>query len=142
VLDELAAYTPDSVFPTLEQFKSLCRKMSLLPGSPEEALTYNQRAEWIESVRDKGKNYFSLMGSTLLLIRPILTNDGHLGCSCESAQVGDELWIISGCPPPLVLRKSDARDGCYTLIGETFVHCVMNGEVVNNDTDRTIISLV
>ncbi|CAJ0553030.1 Ff.00g115420.m01.CDS01 [Fusarium sp. VM40] len=142
VLDELAAYIPDSVFPTLEQFKSLCRKMSLLPGSPEETLTYDQRAEWIESVRDKGKNYFSLMGSTLFFRRPILTNEGHLGCSCESAQVGDEVWIISGCPTPLVLRKSNAGDGGYTLIGETYVHGVMNGEIVNNDTDWTIISLV
>ncbi|KAF4968742.1 hypothetical protein FSARC_3925 [Fusarium sarcochroum] len=142
VLDELAAYIPDSVFPTLEEFKSLCRKLSLLPGSPEEALTHDQRAEWIESIRNKGKNYFSLMGSTLFFRRPILTNEGHLGCSCESAQVGDEVWIISGCPTPLVMRNSDTREGCYTLIGETYVHGVMNGEVVSNDTEWKIISLV
>ncbi|KAJ4244563.1 hypothetical protein NW762_014418 [Fusarium torreyae] len=142
VLDELAAYMPDSVFPTLEQFKSLCRKLGLLPGPIEEALTYDQKAEWIESTRNKGKTYFSLMRSTLFFRRPILTDEGHLGCSCESVQIGDEVWIISGCPTPLVLRKSDTGDGCYILIGETYVHGLMNGEAVNNDTDWKTISLV
>ncbi|KAM0320695.1 hypothetical protein ACHAPQ_009815, partial [Fusarium lateritium] len=78
VLDELAAHLPDSVFPTLEHFTLCCGKLGLLPGSAEEVLTHAQMAQWIESIRDKGKVYFSLMAFTLFFRRPILTNEGHL----------------------------------------------------------------
>jgi hypothetical protein len=38
------------------------------------------------------------------------------------------VWIVSGCPVPLVLGKSDIHQACYMLVGESYAHGVMGGE--------------
>ncbi|RYP21993.1 hypothetical protein DL765_001899 [Monosporascus sp. GIB2] len=35
--------------------------------------------------------------------RPFAMDSGHLACGPEWTQAGDEVWVISGCPTPLIL---------------------------------------
>lgn len=62
--------------------------------------------------------------------RPFLLESGHVGCGPKSIQEGDEVWILSGCPTPMVLRASPGEK-TYCVIGEAYVHGIMHGEFVS-----------
>jgi hypothetical protein len=46
-------------------------------------------------------------------------------------QIGDELAILHGCIVPFILRYNDDR--YRQLIGEAFVHGIMDGEFMNTE---------
>ena len=52
---------------------------------------------------------------------------GYIGLMPQSAQVGDELWLLPGCKTPCTLRPTK-KEGVYQFIGEAYVHGVMHGE--------------
>ncbi|KAI9767094.1 MAG: hypothetical protein M1840_005883 [Geoglossum simile] len=56
------------------------------------------------------------------------TARGYLGIAAQSLGVGDALWVLAGAAVPVVLRELSA--GRWGLVGEAYVHSVMNGEVV------------
>lgn len=43
---------------------------------------------------------------------------------------GDEIWIVSGCRQPVVLRKSSRHDSAYRLVGACYAHGMMDGSVL------------
>jgi hypothetical protein len=70
--------------------------------------------------------------------RVFRTTEGHIGLADESIKVGDGVWAVSGCPSPLVLRETDVVDDDptlrYNMICEVFVHGIMHGEAVSEET--------
>ncbi|KAK6080478.1 heterokaryon incompatibility protein [Seiridium cupressi] len=80
-----------------------------------------------------------------------VTDEGHFGLGPKSLEVDDTVFIVSGCPTPLILRGELAeegdsnmrlRDSRYELIGEAYVHGVMHGEAIGEDTEWVEICLV
>lgn len=61
--------------------------------------------------------------------RLFLTSRNYLGITAESATVGDEVWILPETAAPYVLRPT--TDGSFELMGEAYVHGIMNGEAAN-----------
>jgi hypothetical protein len=55
----------------------------------------------------------------------------RLGKGPTSIQKGDEVWILRGAKVPYILRP--VRDGKYELVGEAYVHGIMQGETVSNN---------
>ncbi|TWU76241.1 hypothetical protein ED733_004756 [Metarhizium rileyi] len=70
------------------------------------------------------------------------TEDRLIGLMPLTTQTGDIVVIIHGCDVPFVIRPSK-REGHYCLVGECYVHGVMNGEmifdVVKNSLDITLM---
>jgi hypothetical protein len=67
--------------------------------------------------------------STLLLHRRsfILTETGRMGIAADSPpKSGDEVWILFGCPLPVILRQTTQCR--YNLISQAWVTGLMNGE--------------
>ncbi|KAH6717811.1 heterokaryon incompatibility protein-domain-containing protein [Leptodontidium sp. MPI-SDFR-AT-0119] len=58
--------------------------------------------------------------------RLITTAEGHLGLAPQNAREGDIIVIVD-CPFPIILRRIGEH---YTLVGEGFVHGIMNGEAM------------
>jgi hypothetical protein len=59
------------------------------------------------------------------------TTDGHMGLGPESLQKGDTDWIVSGAKTPFIFRKADqGENSVYRLVGETYVHGIMQGEAL------------
>jgi hypothetical protein len=56
------------------------------------------------------------------------TKKNYLGIAAESIEKGDAVWVLAGSAVPLVLRP--VEDGGWKLVGETYIHGIMNGEVV------------
>jgi hypothetical protein len=65
-----------------------------------------------------------------------------LGTGYLSIEAGDELWIVSGSPAPLVLRRTGALDNEFIIVGEAYVHGIMHGETVTDDVDWKKIQMV
>lgn len=60
--------------------------------------------------------------------RLIGTKNGRIGLTVAAARVGDSIVVLPGCSVTLVLR----RDGTgWRLVGECFVHGLMNGEAAD-----------
>jgi hypothetical protein len=63
--------------------------------------------------------------------RLYLTEDRHLGLGPQSAEAGDEVWLVDGAQVPFILRPVDRIKQTFTLVGETYVHGFMNGEMLD-----------
>jgi hypothetical protein len=61
------------------------------------------------------------------------TIQGRIGLAPGGAEVGDKIAVLVGCDVPMVLRWVVSRDG-WLVVGECYLHGVMNGEAVNVDT--------
>jgi hypothetical protein len=58
----------------------------------------------------------------------IVTNRGYLGLGRNSTQPGDIVCVLRGGNVPFILRKK--VDGYYELVGEAYVHGIMDGSFV------------
>ncbi|KAK3690194.1 heterokaryon incompatibility protein-domain-containing protein [Podospora appendiculata] len=77
--------------------------------------------------------------------RPFRSMNGRLGLAAPGAQVGDRIVVVRGCAAPLMVRRVVARgEACYRLVGDAYVHGVMDGEVVGKvgEKDWATITLV
>lgn len=61
-------------------------------------------------------------------------NSSIAGLVPQRARIGDELCILYGCSVPVVLRKVSKKDEGvhWRLIGEAYVHNVMDGEALSS----------
>ena len=63
------------------------------------------------------------------------TSTGYMGLAPDIAQVEDKICLISGCCTPFVIR-ADGPNFC--LVGECYVHGVMDGELMSDITFEDI----
>ncbi|KAM0240261.1 hypothetical protein ACHAPO_002157 [Fusarium lateritium] len=127
-LNDIAAKYPSSIFPSLNLVKSY---LDFLPK--EDVELNDEEAEMLKKPLSKhSMPPGTIMASTYMNHRPILTDTGYMGMGFESCEVGDEVWIVAGSPAPLVLRRTDEENE-YFVVGETYVHGAMQGEAVTED---------
>jgi hypothetical protein len=71
--------------------------------------------------------------------RLFVTKTGYIGIGPSTIQEGDEIWVVATCKVPLIVRKCDEDEAItlladdivfplYTLVGDSYVHGVMDGE--------------
>jgi Heterokaryon incompatibility protein (HET) len=66
-------------------------------------------------------------------LRLFRTRSGYLGLGSECVQEGDSVWIIPSSRVPLIFRpaRKEGKGGNrWQLVGGTYLHGVMNGEIV------------
>ncbi|KAF4944209.1 hypothetical protein FGADI_12848 [Fusarium gaditjirri] len=135
-----AKYPTQSPFPTSRLLASFCSGFGFLPETGDDKLwAYQQRMAWQESKKKNFVFMFSLLTTTLLNRRPAMTEGGYFACVLESTTVGDEIWVVSGCPTPLVLRSKGQQ---YSLIGETYIHGIMYGEAIHADNNWVQLEII
>ncbi|PHH84784.1 hypothetical protein CDD83_1400 [Cordyceps sp. RAO-2017] len=79
---------------------------------------------------------FSIMGNRYSLC---VTEHRLMGLLPLLTQVGDIVVVFLGCNAPFVIRPAE-REGCYRLVGECYVHGIMNGEcMVGEPVDITLL---
>ncbi|KAI1172882.1 heterokaryon incompatibility protein-domain-containing protein [Nemania sp. FL0916] len=67
------------------------------------------------------------------------TEENFLGNGPRRLRENDQVWILAGANVPMVLRPQ--ASGYYQLVGEAYVHGIMNGEV-RKDCPKLTITLV
>ncbi|KAH5305155.1 hypothetical protein HBI23_181910 [Parastagonospora nodorum] len=60
--------------------------------------------------------------------RLLVTNEGLIGAAPCRARDGDVVTVLFCCSIPLVLRKQEATDEAWQVIGEAYMHGFMSGE--------------
>jgi hypothetical protein len=65
---------------------------------------------------------------TLWTRRLLVTDKGYIGVVDPKAQKGDIIVVLYGCSVPLMLRPRN--EGGFMLIGEAYVHGIMQGEAM------------
>jgi hypothetical protein len=60
--------------------------------------------------------------------RPFITSSGRLGLGPAAMLPGDRVVVFFGAELPFILRKDN--EGYYQVIGEAYVHGIMDGEIM------------
>jgi hypothetical protein len=70
--------------------------------------------------------------------RFFVTKKGYFGIGPAELEEGDEIYILAGGKHPFALRpSSESRPDTFELVGDCFVHGIMDGEAVSdNDPSR------
>jgi hypothetical protein len=99
-------------------------------GSGDHQGEYGMLLEQIaaDSYRSQSLSYLAALQVTLWGWRFVVTKNAFVGTVPKLAQAGDVVAILKGGRVPFVLQKSDARPGSFRLVGECYVHGLMNGE--------------
>jgi len=61
------------------------------------------------------------------------TSKGYVGLVPSSVRVRDCIGLFKGAKVPLVLRKAGTKEAGYLLVGECYIHGIMQGEAFNED---------
>jgi hypothetical protein len=85
----------------------------------------------------KGQNNWDKHNAYRLLIAHGFTyrsklcflEDGHVGWALAEAEVGDVVCVLNGSVVPFALRE--IQDGAFHLVGECYVHGLINGEILH-----------
>ncbi|KAF2812279.1 uncharacterized protein BDZ99DRAFT_518138 [Mytilinidion resinicola] len=73
-------------------------------------------------------SYTAVLGDTLHGWRFVITRRGYVGVVPNMASVGDVVVILKGGRVPFLLHASETRSSAFRLVGECYVHSIMNGE--------------
>jgi hypothetical protein len=96
------------------------------PLPTEDAMFIEHRA--VGSYEKQATSYIAALQDTLHGWRFVVTKNGYIGVVPNMTKVGDVIAILKGGSVPFVLKRSEKRDGAFRLVGECYVHCLMNGE--------------
>jgi hypothetical protein len=72
------------------------------------------------------------------------TNNGYLGLVSTSCEVGDAVWLLQGANIPYILRGigklagNEATGSAWEVVGDAYVHGVMQGEVWKDVKDQLV----
>ena len=74
--------------------------------------------------------------------RFFITEDGHMGLGPPEMLPGDTIAILLGGSVPFCLRTvQDAPKDHYTLVGDTYVHDLMDGEGVPPNWEDHVVKI-
>jgi hypothetical protein len=93
----------------------------------KEAKTMNESGQQ-SSLCSKCLNCKSILEGTLHEWRFFTTQRGYVGIGPKATEIGDIVIIISGGRLPFLLRKSEMLLDSHRLVGEYYVHGIMDGE--------------
>jgi hypothetical protein len=79
------------------------------------------------------KKYDGAMGY-IYGLKPFISEKGYVGLAPEDSKPGDVICVIIGAIVPYVLRKLPEEE--FQLIGEAYVHGIMDGEAMDLGLDE------
>jgi Heterokaryon incompatibility protein (HET) len=60
----------------------------------------------------------------------VLSENGYIGLAPSETETGDKICVMYGCHAPVVLRKRSDGADAYILVGDAYVHGLMDGEAL------------
>ncbi|EUC49159.1 hypothetical protein COCMIDRAFT_85426 [Bipolaris oryzae ATCC 44560] len=100
-----------------------------------------RREQHASSMNEIKTFHHSLLGATLDR-RFFLASNGCMGMGPPEMQSGDSIVILLGSTVPFCIRAmQDAPGGHYRIVGDAYVHGLMDGEGVPNDYEKKIVQI-
>lgn len=85
-------------------------------------------------IQKKYKEYRERIHNTCKNRALFVTKRGYIGLGPWNADVGDSVCVLYGGATPFLLRKAADSD-TFTLVGESYVYGIMNGEALRADEE-------
>lgn len=76
----------------------------------------------------RAQNYLAALRETFIGWRCVATQTGLCGVAPGGVLVGDVVTVLDGGAVPFILRKGSRRGDSFRLVGECYVHGLMDGE--------------
>ncbi|PQE26581.1 heterokaryon incompatibility -domain-containing protein [Rutstroemia sp. NJR-2017a BBW] len=123
---EMQMITKNLSWNAFDQFRHKNAKFSVF-GRQFQRFFPTSREPQTDKLRRE--NFWAMLIAVIASIgrKMITTSEGYLGLAPEEVQQDDVVAILYGCNFPVILRACGKR---YTMIGESYIHGIMNGEVV------------
>ena len=91
----------------------------------------------------KRNNFFGDFAEMQICVRNMqshrtfcLSREGRIGWVPRTAQAGDIVSLMRGSPVPVVIRPSQQGGDSYLMIGQCYIHDIMDGEAVLGKEDQ------
>jgi hypothetical protein len=97
--------------------------------------THADKMEWSPEDGLRVKRFDQLFSEKCYNRRFFRTVEGRFGWAPDQAKVGDQVCILNGAAVPFVVRPIDL-DNCFELIGDGYLHGVMNGEAMDLEEEQ------
>jgi hypothetical protein len=65
-----------------------------------------------------------------------ITEKGHFGLVPGNAEVGDKIFVPLGSSVPFVIREKEGQESTFELVGDAYVHGIMDGEEMEKEDVR------
>ncbi|GIK05334.1 hypothetical protein Aspvir_009441 [Aspergillus viridinutans] len=117
--------------PSIDEVEKVYYSSSWLPWDESETLQLPR----------EGQEFYNALRQKHGRRKLFVTANRYLGLGPASMVVGDEVWVLAGSGAAMVLRGAE-REHEFRLVGEAYVHGIMNGEQAGNDMKLRDISLV
>ncbi|KAL2017902.1 hypothetical protein VTK56DRAFT_1558 [Thermocarpiscus australiensis] len=95
-----------------------------------------------EEMRERLLTYGGLIEQSLLGVaetRCLCRTEGErLGQVRREARAGDVFCVVVGAEVPYVLRPNPGKEGRYALVGDAYLHGVMQGEAMADERYQTV----
>ncbi|EWZ99831.1 hypothetical protein FOWG_00219 [Fusarium oxysporum f. sp. lycopersici MN25] len=110
---------------------ALCNLLLSLP--PEEA-----KEQLVEII---GLPYYKAIYSCYTVYQIAKTENGMIGLVPLLAEAGDQIYVLNGGAVPFVLRKGKRLLNGRRLVGECYIHGLMNGEAIQSEYEERDVRL-
>jgi hypothetical protein len=123
------------------------RTMDEIDAVVDSVMTKFEVSDDMADMRDA---FEGAMGQTLYGRKMAITHDRRMALVPQLAQEGDEIWVILGSETPVCLRRAadDTSSGDtdikkkFQLVGESYLHGIMDGDALKNGIPTEEIVLV
>jgi hypothetical protein len=140
-LDRLASTDDSQTLPTLDHLEYYGKKLGLIVD-PTRQHTEGEVEQTVNELLRRLGAFQALSFASLPFRRMFLTTEGYLGMGLQSTQPGDTIWVASSSPCPFVMREHPEVPDCYQLVGESYVHGIMHGEALSENTAWREVCLI
>lgn len=107
-----------------------CNERFKLFGVPLPAFFAKELADdFMDRLLETAMEFSGILQAAVTSRRIIMIIRGYLGMASKASEQGDSIFLLKGCNMPLVLRPYG--DGTYHLVGECYVHGIMDGEAMD-----------
>lgn len=93
----------------------------------------NEISGYEDPIRTAAFTRYNTAMQYLYGLRPFISKHGYVGLAPEHAMRGDRICLIFGAIMPFVLRRVPGRG--FEIVGEAYVHGVMDGEAMEMGLD-------
>ena len=122
-----------------QQYKSLLAFINYHDGVMTGTIDGLQLSEFVKSNWVKFSPYLSMLQRGAGR-RPFMTKSGYVGVGPMNLGLGDTVSIFMGSPVPFILH--DEKENRYSLVGDTYVHGIMDGEFMGKNAETEVFLLV
>lgn len=133
-VNELSAADFSGHMPSFTGLRNLTSQIADVGEESLHLLSDETVLEALAECVDKASAFLIGMDGSMVNRRIVISDLGHLANGPMWAETGDKIAILESCPCPVVLRPHREQPWCYMLVGSAYVHGVMYGEAMAEDT--------